>query len=251
MSEGRVSVEIKNGIGTVSFFHPKKNSLPGNVLRELRNAIAEAGNNDDARVIILASQGDGPFCAGASFDELLSIKNFEQGKEFFMGFARVILAMVQCPKFIVARVQGKTVGGGVGLVAAADYALALKSASLKLSELAVGIGPFVIGPAVERKIGKGPFQSMTIDTEWRSAEWAQSHALYSQTFESINELDSAIRDLAQSLSKSNPEAMKKLKSIFTEDAKNWSGVLEKRAEMSGKLVLSEFTSSYIQSFKNK
>jgi methylglutaconyl-CoA hydratase len=252
MSEsGKVTVKIENGIGTVTFFHPKKNSLPGSLLKDLERSINELGDNDNARLIVLASEGDGPFCAGASFDELLQIENFEQGKEFFMGFARVILAMVQCPKFIIARVQGKTVGGGVGMVAAADYALAVNSASVKLSELAVGIGPFVIGPAVERKIGKAPFQSMTMDTEWRSAEWAKMHGLYSQTFESIGEMDAAVRNLAQSLSKFNPEAMKKLKAIFTEDTNNWSDLLEKRAEMSGKLVLSEFTSSYIQSFKNK
>ena len=251
MSEGKVSVEIKNSIGTITFFHPKKNSLPGSLLQELATTITEVGNNDDAHVIILTSEGNGPFCAGASFDELLSIKNFEQGKEFFMGFARVILAMKKAPKFIIARVQGKTVGGGIGILSTADYALALNSASIKLSELNLGIGPFVIEPAVVRKIGLGPFKAMTIDTEWRTAEWALDHGLFSETFGKIENLDTAVFSLADKLTENSPEAMKELKSVFWEGTENWDALLEKRAEISGKLVLSDFTRKYIETFRTK
>lgn len=248
---GKVSVEIKNGIGKATFFHPKKNSLPGSILRELADAITELGKDDASRVIVLGSEGDGPFCAGASFDELLSIKNFEQGKEFFMGFARVILAMKKAPKFVIARVQGKTVGGGVGVISAADYALALNSASIKLSELNLGIGPFVIEPAVARKIGTGAFNALTIDTEWRTAEWVKTHGLFAETFERLEELDSALSSLAKKLSESSPEAMTALKSVFWEGTENWDLLLEKRAEISGKLVLSEFTRKYIEAFRTK
>jgi len=248
---GKVSVEIKDGIGTATFFHPKKNSLPRSLLRELENCITELGKNDDAHVIILASEGDGPFCAGASFDELLSIKNFEQGKEFFMGFARVILAVKKVPKFVIVRVQGKTVGGGVGVISAADYALALNSASIKLSELNLGIGPFVIEPAVARKIGSGAFDALTIDTEWRTAKWAKNHGLFAETFDNIGDLDSALMSLAKKLAESSPEAMKELKAVFWEGTEEWDRLLEKRAEVSGKLVLSEFTRKYIEAFRTK
>jgi methylglutaconyl-CoA hydratase len=252
MSEsGKVSIDIKDRIGTVTFFHPKKNSLPGALLQKLANAITELGKNDDVRVIILTSEGDGPFCAGASFDELLSIKNFEQGKEFFMGFARVILAMKKAPKFIIARVHGKTVGGGIGVISAADYALALNSASVKLSELALGIGPFVIEPAVVKKIGPGAFSAMTIDADWRTAEWAKNHGLFANTFDKIEELDSAIQTLAKKLAESSPEAMGELKATFWEGTEDWDRLLEKRAEISGKLVLSEFTRKYIEAFRTK
>lgn len=252
MSEpGKVSVEIKDGIGIVTFYHPKKNSLPGSLLRELANAITAVGNDDEARVIVLASEGDGPFCAGASFDELLSIQNFEQGKEFFMGFARVILAMKKAPKFVLARVHGKTVGGGIGLLSAADYVLALNSSSIKLSELALGIGPFVIEPAVVRKIGSSAFQELTIDTDWRSAEWAKAHGLFAETFDKIEEMDAAISALAQKLAESSPEAMRELKATFWEGTEGWDELLEKRAEISGKLVLSEFTRKYIEAFRSK
>jgi methylglutaconyl-CoA hydratase len=246
---GKVSVEIKDGIGSVTFFHPKKNSLPGNLLRELAKSITELGNNDEARVIILASEGDGPFCAGASFDELLAIKTFEQGKEFFMGFARVILAMKKAPKFVIARVQGKTVGGGVGVISAADYALALNSASIKLSELNLGIGPFVIEPAVARKIGSGAFNALTIDTEWRTAKWAKNHGLFAETFDSMEDLNTALSSLVKKLGESSPEAMKDLKSVFWEGTEDWDQLLEKRAEISGKLVLSKFTRKYIEAFR--
>jgi len=248
---GKVSVEIKDGIGMATFFHPRKNSLPGSLLRELANAITELGKNGDARVIILASEGDGPFCAGASFDELLSIKNYEQGKEFFMGFARVILAMKKVPKFVVARVHGKTVGGGIGLISGTDYALALNSASIKLSELALGIGPFVIEPAVVNKIGLSAFRELTIDTGWRTAEWAKNHGLFAEKFDKVEELDLAISSLAKKLTESSPEAMKELKAVFWEGTENWDQLLEKRAEISGKLVLSDFTKKYIEAFRTK
>jgi methylglutaconyl-CoA hydratase len=251
MSEGKVSVEIKNGIGTITFFHPKKNSLPGSLLQELATTITKVGNNDNARAIVLASEGDGPFCAGASFDELLSIKDFEQGKEFFMGFARVILAIKKVPKFVIARAQGKTVGGGIGILSTADYALALNSASIKLSELNLGIGPFVIEPAVVKKIGVGAFKEMTIDTEWRTAEWAKSHGLFSETFTDIDSLDKAVSSLIKKLTENSPQAMKELKSVFWEGTENWDQLLEKRAEISGRLVLSDFTKKYIETFRTK
>lgn len=251
MSDGKVSIKIKDGIGTVTFFHRKKNSLPGSLLKELANAITELGNKDEARVIILASKGDGPFCAGASFDELLSIKDFEQGKEFFMGFARVILAMKKAPKFVIARVQGKTVGGGVGVISAADYVLAVNSASIKLSELNLGIGPFVIEPAVVKRMGAAAFNSLTIDTEWRSAKWAKNQGLFAQTFEKIEGLDSALMLMATKLAESSPEAMKELKKVFWEGTEDWDILMEKRAEISGRLVLSEFTKKYIETFRTK
>jgi methylglutaconyl-CoA hydratase len=248
---GKVSVEIKDRIAKVTFYHPKKNSLPGSLLKKLADAISETGQNNDVQVIILSSEGDGPFCAGASFDELLSIENFQQGKEFFMGFARVILAMKKAPKFLIARVQGKTVGGGVGVISAADYALAANSASIKLSELNLGIGPFVIEPAVVKRIGSGAFNALTIDTEWRTADWARNHGLFARTFGKIEDLDSALMLLAKKLAESSSEAMKELKRVFWEGTEDWDVLMEKRAEISGRLVLSEFTRKYIETFRTK
>ncbi len=251
MSDGYVKTEIDNGIATIEFFHPKKNSLPGNLLKELAAAVQSAGEDDAARVIVLRSAGEGPFCAGASFDELLAIDSFERGKEFFMGFARLILAMKKTPRFIITRVQGKVVGGGVGVVSASDYALATDRASIKLSELALGIGPFVVGPAVERKIGSGAFTALSIDTDWRDAAWAKTHAMYAQVVASIEELDAAVVALADKLAQSSPEAMAQLKAVFWQGTEHWDELLEQRAEMSGRLVLSEFTSNAIQKFKQK
>lgn len=248
-ANGYAKINIRDGVGTLTFFHPKKNSLPGALLTEIAQGIRRLGEADNARVVVLRSGGEGPFCAGASFDELLAIRNFEQGKEFFMGFARLILAMKKCPKPIIARVQGKAVGGGVGVVAAADYALASASAALKLSELAIGIGPFVIGPAVERKIGRGNFSALALDTEWRDANWAKTHGLYSEVFGGAAELDAAVAALAEKLAKFNPEALAKLKTVFWEGTEHWDELLEARAEMSGRLVLSDFTRSAIAAFK--
>lgn len=252
MSEtGRVTSEVRDGIGAITFFHPKKNSLPGELLKDITAAVAEMGENPAVRVVLLRSEGDGPFCAGASFDELLSIQTFDQGKEFFMGFARLILAMKKCPKFIIARIQGKAVGGGVGVTAAADYALATERSAVKLSELALGIGPFVVGPAVERKIGNGPFSAMSIDADWRAAAWAKQHGLYVDIYPDIPALDAAVAALAAKLAGCSPEAMALLKAACWSGSEDWDQLLESRAEMSGKLVLSAFTAKAIAAFKQQ
>jgi methylglutaconyl-CoA hydratase len=253
VNQGSVTYAIDNrGIGTIEFGHPLSNSLPGKILKKLADTITELGADDAVKVIVLKSLGDRAFCAGASFDELISIKDFETGKIFFSGFANVINACRKCPKLIIGRVQGKAVGGGVGVASAVDYCFATKHAAVKLSELAVGIGPFVVGPAVERKIGRSAMSQLAINaTEWRSAEWARDHGLYTETYDSIEEMDAAIEALSEILSNSNPEAMALLKQVFWEGTEHWDTLLAERAEMSGKLVLSDFTVNAINSFKKK
>jgi methylglutaconyl-CoA hydratase len=253
INEGFVSQIIdKNGIATIEFGHPMSNSLPGKILQKLAKSITLLGKDEKVKVIILRSAGEKAFCAGASFDELISIQDLETGKKFFSGFANVINACRKCPKFIIGRVQGKAVGGGVGLASAVDYCFATKYADIKLSELAVGIGPFVVGPAVERKIGVSGMSQLAINaTEWRTAKWAYRKGLYSDVFESNAEMDEEIQKLATKLADSNPEAMSMLKSIFWQGTENWDQLLDERAGMSGKLVLSEFTINAINAFKNK
>ena len=245
-----VKSEVSNSVSTITFFHSQSNSLPGAILRKLADEITHAGNDGKVKVIVLKSEGEKAFCAGASFDELMSIKNFEEGKHFFSGFAMVINAIRKAPKFVIARVHGKAVGGGVGLASAADYTLAVKDASVRLSELALGIGPFVVGPAVERKVGTGAFTALTINpSEWKSADWAREKGLYADIFATVDELDKAVNELADKLSKSSSEAMALLKKVMWEGTENWDKLLIERAEMSGKLVLSDFTKKYIEKFK--
>ena len=247
--DGHVESHVRDGVATVRFGHPKGNSLPGSVLRRLAEAVAAAGADPAARVIVLRSDGTGPFCAGASFAELSSIEDAARGKEFFMGFARLILAMRSAPKFVLARVHGRAVGGGVGVAAASDYALAHSGAAVKLSELAVGIGPFVVGPVIERKIGLGGLQTLAVDAAgFRDARWAEQRGLYSQLFDSVEELDAALDALAARLAASNPEAMARMKAAFWQGTEHWDRLLEERAEMSGTLVLSDFTRRAIASF---
>lgn len=249
---GSISYSSEQKIGTIEFHHPKGNSLPGNILRELADAINRAAEDESNHVIVLRSKGGGAFCAGASFDELLAISDLDEGKQFFMGFAHVLNAMRTCPKMIIARVHGKTVGGGIGLVAAADYAVAHTSASVKLSELALGIGPFVVGPAVGRKIGTAAFSHLALDARnWYSAEWAHSKGLYGKLASTIEELDEAVQKLAEDLAQSNPEAMRELKEIIWQSTGHWHATLEQRAEISGRLVLSDFTRNFIKEFNKK
>ncbi len=252
MENSYVKTHIESGIATVEFYHEKQNAMPSSQLIKLAESINACGLNQEVLVVILKSVGDKTFCAGASFDELLQISNAEMGLEFFSGFARVINAMRTCPKFIVARIQGKTVGGGVGLAASADYAFAHTSASVKLSELAVGIGPFVVGPAVERKMGLAGMSELAIDaSSWRSAEWAMQKGLFNQVFDCHEALDEAVSALAHRLAHSSPDAMRQLKRIFWEGTEKWDQLLSERAAISGELVLSNFTKNAISAFKQK
>lgn len=249
--DGTVVVEPRDAIAVIRFGHPKSNSLPGALLQKLADEIGRVAANSGIKVIVLRSEGTGAFCAGASFDELKAISDAGSGRDFFSGFAKVILAMIRAPQFVVTRVQGKITGGGVGLVAASDYSIAVKDASFKLSELALGIGPFVIGPVVERKIGRGPFQAMSIDADWRDAAWGERHGLYSRVVDDTKALDEAVEHVVGFLSGANPEAIRQLKHVFWDDAEAWPALLERRAEISGALALSTHTRAAIERFGRK
>jgi len=252
MQEGYVKRSLQEGIARIEFFHPQSNSLPGKILQELAETIRTVGNDPDTKLIVLQSVGEKAFCAGASFDELIAIDDEAGGLNFFSGFAHVINAMRKTPQPIIARIHGKCVGGGVGVAAAADYAIAVENASIKLSELAVGIGPFVVGPVVERKMGTATYTQLAFDAQsWRSAAWAREKGLFAEVHESINGVDASIERLAEQLANSNPEAMKEIKRASWAGTDHWDNLLIERAAISGRLVLSEFTRNAIAQFKKK
>lgn len=250
-TEGEVKSATQDGVTTITFSHPAHNAMPGALLQALADAITAAGENG-GNVILLKSGGDRTFCAGANFDELIAISDEASGKEFFMGFARVINACRKCPKLIVGRAQGKAVGGGVGIAASVDFCLATRYASVKLSELALGIGPFVVGPAVQRKIGLSAFSQLAVNaTEWQTAGWAREQGLYAQVFETTGEMDAFLSLFTARLAKMSPEAMLSLKRIFWEGTGHWDDLLEERAAVSGKLVLSDFARKAIDAARQK
>ena len=251
MENGSVQTAVVDGVGTVTFAHPRGNSLPGALLRTLAGAIDQMAGNSAVRVVVLESAGEKTFCAGASFDELQSVRTLEQSKAFFSGFALVILALRRCPKFVIARVQGKAVGGGVGLIAAADYVLASEAAAVRLSELALGIGPFVIGPAVERKVGPAAFGAMAIDADWRDAVWARAHGLFTQTYPTITALDEAVRQHASRFALYHPAAMQRLKAVLWEGTENWERLLSERYAITAELALTDFVQGTIAAANKK
>jgi len=249
MAEGYIQSTTENKITTIEFYHPAQNSLPSHLLEELAKAIKEAGDDKETILIVLQSAGNRTFCAGASFTELIAIDCYEAGKKFFMGFANVINAIRKCPKIVIGRVHGKAVGGGVGLASVCDYCMATQYASIKLSELAVGIGPFVIGPAVERKIGLSAFSQMALNsTEWQTAAWAKEKGLFTEVFDTTEHLDAYLKHFTENLVTKNPTALSILKKVFWEGTDHWDTLLEKRAEKSGQLILSDFAKNAIQSF---
>jgi methylglutaconyl-CoA hydratase len=249
-STGSISISIEASIATIEFGHPASNSFPSKLLHELTQTIETVGHNPEVVVVVLKSQGTAAFCAGASFDELVAVTNETEGKAFFSGFAHLINAMRKCPKIIVGRVQGKAVGGGVGIAAACDYVLASQEANIKLSELAIGIGPFVIEPAVSRKIGQTALVELSLAAgEWKSAAWAKEKGLYANTFESIEKLDEAMSQLTRQLILYNPEALVEMKKVLWEGTSHWDTLLLERAAITGKLVLSEATKIALAAFK--
>jgi methylglutaconyl-CoA hydratase len=250
MSKSYAKQTVVNNISFIEFYHPSHNSLPGDILHNLVELIKNAGDNDDVRVIVLQSGGDRTFCAGASFTELVTISDEKSGMIFFSGFAKLINAMRTCPKFIIGRIQGKTVGGGLGIVAASDYCLATKHAEIKLSELNIGIGPFVIGPVIERKIGLSLLSQISLNPKkFYSALWAEKYGLYSEVFENTSELDKAVVTFAEELCSYNPEAMKEMKKSFWRGTDHWDQLLNEQAKISGRLVLSSFTKNELSKFK--
>ncbi len=247
--DGTVTTSVRDGVGTVEFGHPKGNSLPARLLNQLADGIKTLAADDAARVIVLRSAGSGTFCAGASFDEFVAVADPAQGKEFFSGFARVIAAMVRAPKFVIARVQGRAAGGAIGLISASDYAVAVRGAQVKLSELQVGIGPFVVGVVIERKLGLAPFQAMAVHADWHDAAWCERHGLYSTVVDDEVALDAAVDAHAKRLAASNPEAMREMKRIFWRGTDDWEALMAERAAMSGRMVLSDFTREALARFR--
>lgn len=249
--EEYVKSHTEHGITTIEFFHPQSNSLPLKMLDALSQEIHYAGTHD-SKVIVLRSAGDGAFCAGASFDELIAVRNEKEGMEFFLGFANVINAMRKCTKLIIGRIHGKCVGGGVGLAAAVDYAIAVKDVDVKLSELSIGMAPFVVGPAIKRKIGASAFSQLAIDTTlWRNADWAKQKGLFAEVHQSIHDMEESVDRLANSLAHLNPEAMAEMKKMFWHGTEDWDALLKERAAISGRLILSDFTKRAIEVFKEK
>ena len=250
MNNGTVLTSIKEAIATVTFYHPASNSFPTSLLNRLIENINRLANDDKVSIIILQSEGDRAFCAGAFFDELLLISNIEEGKQFFLGFANLINAMRKCPKLIIGRVQGKAVGGGVGIIAATDYCFASENADIKLSEFTIGLGPFVIEPAIKRKMGLAATSKLTIDaTDWHTAYWAKEKGLFSRVFETVRDMDEYVAILAQKLASYNPEALKEMKKSFWQGTDDWDQLLTEKAEISGRLVLSDFTTEALKKFK--
>lgn len=249
--EGSVRVSVSEGVGTVEFSHPKGNSLPAQLLNLLAKEITALGNDPAARVIVLRSAGDKTFCAGASFDEFTALADAAAGKEFFSGFSRVILAMIRAPKFVLTRVQGRAAGGAIGVIAASDYSIAVRGAQVKLSELQVGIGPFVVGVVIERKLGLAPFQALGVHADWHDADWCERHGLYSMVTPDAAALDSAVDAHAKRLAASNPDAMREMKRVFWRGTEEWEALMAERAGMSGRMVLSDFTRAALEQFRSR
>lgn len=247
---GTIETIINGNIATLLFFHPSSNSFPSTLLQQLTDEINALSKNDSVSIIILKSAGTGAFCAGASFDELLSVSNYEEGSRFFSGFANVINAMRKCPKLIIGRIHGKAVGGGVGLASSCDYSFATTKSEIKLSEIAIGIGPFVIEPAVSRKIGKMAMTEMTLNpTAWKTSKWAFEKGLFSEVFENIEDLDIRLEEYTNELSSYNPDALLEMKKVLWEGTSHWDSLLYERAAISGRLVLSDFTKNALEKFK--
>ena len=251
MNNGFVTQELKNNIAEITFGTPKSNALPGEILEKMAQTIIESGRDENVKAILLKSEGDKAFCAGASFDELLEIDDLENSKIFFGGFAKVLNAMRSCGKLVIVRVQGKTTGGGVGIACAADYCFATKDAAMALTELNLGIGPFVIGPYVERKIGKSAYEAMSIDADFRSADWCEKHDVYHSVSENIQEMDAKIEAFMKKLSERSADALALIKKVSWEGSEHFDQLMPERILMSASLILEDSAKQNIQKIKER
>ena len=251
MNNGFVNQELKNNISEITFGHPKSNSLPGEILELLAQTILNEGAKEEVKAILLKSDGEKAFCAGASFDELLSIDELENSKKFFGGFAKVLNAMRSCGKLVIVRVQGKTTGGGVGIACAADYCFATKDSALALTELNLGIGPFVIGPYVERKMGKSAYAAMSIDADFRSADWCENHDVYHSVSENIEMMDEEINKFLEKLSTRSSDALSLIKKVSWEGTEHFEQLMPERILMSASLILEDSAKKNIEKIKER
>ncbi|WP_226063198.1 enoyl-CoA hydratase/isomerase family protein [Kaistella polysaccharea] len=251
MNNGFVNQELKNNISEITFGHPKSNSLPGEILELLAQTILNEGAKEEVKAILLKSEGEKAFCAGASFDELLDIEELEKSKKFFGGFAKVLNAMRSCGKLVIVRVQGKTTGGGVGIACAADYCFATKDSAMALTELNLGIGPFVIGPYVERKMGKSAYAAMSIDADFRSADWCEKHDVYHSVSENIEMMDKEINKFLEKLSTRSSDALSLVKKVSWEGTEHFEHLMPERILMSASLILEDSAKKNIEKIKER
>lgn len=242
MSNEYIHYAAEYGIGRIEFFHSRGNALTSTMLREITSFIRAAGEDPEIKIVMIQSAGEASFCGGASLDELMECDSVKEARDFFMGFAHLLTAIRTCPKLVVVRVQGKVVGGGLGIVAVADLAFATVEASIRLSELSIGLGPFVIGAAVERKIGISAFSELTyLSSIWKDAHWAKEKGLFSAVFETLAALDIAMAAQIIELETYAPEAIALTKKMFWAQTPEWSDELEKRAGYSAKLWIQKKT----------
>ena len=246
-----VNAQVLNQISHIEFGTSKSNSLPGEILELLAQTILSEAAKVDVKAIVLKSSGEKAFCAGASFDELLQIDELEISKKFFGGFAKVLNAMRTCGKLVIVRVQGKTTGGGVGIACGADYCFATKDSSLALTELNLGIGPFVIGPYVERKIGKSEFTAMAIDADFRSAQWAERNHIYHVVSDSIEEMDEKLTVFLDTLASRSADALALLKKVSWEGSEHFEKLMPERIQMSASLILEDSAKENINKIKER
>jgi methylglutaconyl-CoA hydratase len=233
-----IKYEIKEHCAVIEFYHPAHNSMSMKLLKSMAELFDDLNDVKDIKCILLTSAGKGSFCAGANFEELKSIKNESEGLHFFSGFGNVINSMRRCTKLVIGRIHGKAVGGGVGLISACDIAFGTVNTSIRLSELAIGIGPFVIAPAVIRKTGIAAFSDLSFNPlEWKSADWAQNHGLFSKVFENTEGLDDHIKSYVDCISSFSIDAIAENKKLLWEGTENWHQLLLDRAAISGKLIL--------------
>ncbi len=245
--EAYVKNYCEGNIGFLEFGNPAGNSLPSPLLKAFKAGLIALEKDSNVRVIVIQSFGDRAFCGGASLAEMKTLQTLEEATAFFMGIADLINTLRSLSKFVIGRVHGKVVGGGVGLVAACDYVLANRTAQIKLSELSIGIGPYVIEPVVSRKIGGTAFAQLSLDAhQWKSATWAEDKGLYNALFETQVELDLAVKTNAERFASYPEKAVKTLRKLHWKETEHWDKLLPKNAAITGELALQEATQNILK-----
>ena len=198
-----------DGVVFVTINRPqKKNAFNAAVVAALYEAFETLQGADHVRVVFIRGAG-GTFCAGADLAWMRDAADWSEGdnRDDAMGLAKMLKALHDVPALTVALVEGAAMGGGAGIVAACDMAVAVKGAKFAFSEVKLGLIPATIAPYVIEAVGPRTARALFATAELFDADRAQDHGLVSQVLASADGIDGFVRTLSDAMKACAPGAV--------------------------------------------
>lgn len=256
MQEGKLQTIVYRTDGNVArvvFNRPEvHNAFNDTMIKELSSVFDDIEKRPDIRVVIVTGEGKS-FCAGADLNWMRRVKDYsyEDNLKESLDLAEMLFKVYASPKPTIARVNGAAIGGGTGLVAVCDIAIAAEKAKFSFSEVKLGLIPACISPYVLKKCGEGKCREFFLTGERLTAEKACAAGLVNAVI-SLDEIDAYITSIVALLVSSGPEAISTCKELLRnvsgmslEDAKRYT------AEVIAKLRISDEGQEGMNAFLEK